>query len=159
MTDHESIMFNSNGPDMTYALGQRLSELLTGGDVVGLYGDLGSGKTLMAQGICLGLDVKDYVTSPSFTIMQMYEGRLPVYHFDFYRLNSPKDVENLDVDSYLESNGITLVEWPEMGETFFPKDKFSVTISRILKNNKIVEKKRTIRIEGPKNRGLDGLDK
>lgn len=138
----------SSRDDDTYNWGKRLADLLKPGDVVALYGELGSGKTVFAQGVCAGLEVHDYVTSPSFTLIQEYQGRLPVFHFDFYRLTSVREVEDLNVLGYWESEGISLVEWADRGESLLPEKKISVMLDRLRENGKISIGKRMISIEG-----------
>jgi tRNA threonylcarbamoyladenosine biosynthesis protein TsaE len=141
----------------TFSWGKRLSTLLNRGDVVALYGALGSGKTVFAQGICAGLDVQDYVTSPSFTLIQEYEGRIPVYHFDFYRLESLEQVETLDIDGYMMAGGLCIIEWAEKGEPLLPHERFSVTLKRFEEKGKHLGDERLIRIEAPMGRSLSEL--
>ena len=147
----------SRKPSETFAYGKNLAEILRAGDVVALYGDLGSGKTVLVQGICRGLEVRDFVTSPSFTIIQEYSGKCPVAHFDFYRLESEQAIENLDLDGYFEKGGISLIEWAEHGERFLPLNRFSVRFERIVENGKLLNTHRKIIFCGPKRRGLDRL--
>ncbi len=113
----------SSCDEETYNWGKRLADFLKSGDVVVLYGELGSGKTVFAQGVCAGLEVRDVVTSPSFTLIHEYQGRMPVFHFDFYRLTSEREVEDLNVLGYWESQGISLVEWADRGESLLPEKK------------------------------------
>jgi len=141
----------------TFELGKRLADFLKKRDVVALYGELGSGKTVFAQGICAGLDVKDYVTSPSFVLVKEYQGRMKVFHFDFYRLESQHEVENLDIDNYLQSDAVSIIEWPEIGEAYLPEERISVTFNRLEENGKIVVEKRLIRFTAPKRKGLSNL--
>lgn len=145
----------SKSHDETFTLGERLSNHLQENDVVALYGELGSGKTVLVQGICAGLDVTDYVTSPSFTIIQEYHGRYPVYHFDFYRLTSLQEVEDLGIDYYFDLSGISLIEWPERGEDILPENHFTIQIQRIFNNGTLQKGSRSIRIMSPQNRGVD----
>ena len=97
----------------TRALGEKLARQLRPGDVVLLEGELGAGKSELARGIARGLGVTETVTSPSFTILNVYEsGRYPLYHFDWYRLESEEELYELGMDEYLGGDGIALVEWP-----------------------------------------------
>ena len=99
----------------TRELGERLAERLKAGDVILLEGELGAGKSELARGIARGLGVTETVTSPSFTILNVYEsGRIPLYHFDWYRLESSEELYELGMDEYLGGDGIALVEWPAM---------------------------------------------
>ena len=107
-------MVITNSAAETRELGKRLAEKLQAGDVILLEGDLGAGKSEFARGTAAGLGVQETVTSPSFTILNVYEsGRLPLYHFDWYRLESSEELYELGMDEYLGGNGIALVEWPE----------------------------------------------
>lgn len=147
----------SNNDKETHSWGKRLADFLKPGDVVALYGELGSGKTVFTQGVCAGLEVHEYVTSPSFTLIQEYQGRLPVFHFDFYRLASEHEVEDLGVYSYWESEGVSLIEWADRGESFLPKDHISVKFDRFEENGKMMAKKRLISIGGSVNKKLKDL--
>ncbi len=93
--------------------GKRLGRLLRGGEIIGLSGELGSGKTCFVRGVAEGLEVgkETWIRSPTFTLINEYHGRLPVYHIDLYRLGSRRDMEELDLREYLFSDGVSLVEW------------------------------------------------
>jgi tRNA threonylcarbamoyladenosine biosynthesis protein TsaE len=95
--------------------GTRLARLLCGGEIIGLVGELGAGKTCLVRGVAAGLEVsKDaWIRSPSFTLINEYEGRLPIYHIDLYRIGSREETEGLNLREYLYGNGVTLVEWFE----------------------------------------------
>ncbi|MBN2031234.1 tRNA (adenosine(37)-N6)-threonylcarbamoyltransferase complex ATPase subunit type 1 TsaE [bacterium] len=138
----------SNRDAETFNWGKRLADFLKSGDVIALYGELGSGKTVFAQGVCAGLEVHDDVTSPTFTLIQEYRGRMPVFHFDFYRLTSEREVEDLDVFEYWTSEGISLVEWADRGESLLPEKRISVILDRFRENEKISIEKRLISIGG-----------
>ncbi len=97
----------------TRALGARMAQELKAGDVVLLEGELGAGKSEFARGVAGGLGVTETVTSPSFTILNVYEsGRVPLYHFDWYRLESAEELFEMGLDEYLGGDGVALVEWP-----------------------------------------------
>ena len=100
----------------TTGLGRALSAQLETGDVVAFYGDLGAGKTTMIKGVAAGLGVTGVVKSPSFVIATEYAGRIPVYHVDLYRLNENSDFESIGLNSYLEGDGVCLIEWAERAE-------------------------------------------
>ena len=113
----------------TQALGRRLAAQLTGGDVVVLYGTLGAGKSELTRGIARGLGIQGPVTSPSFTILQVYEGgRLPLYHFDWYRVRGAAELYELSMDEYLLGDGVAVVEWPEMAAEALPEARLRITI-------------------------------
>src|SRR5690606_32898713 len=104
--------WRSTSPEETLALGRWLGERAQAGDVFLMEGDLGAGKTLMTKGIALGLGIDpEQVTSPSFTLMQVHHGRLPLYHMDLYRLERAADVEALGLEEFLEGDGVAVVEW------------------------------------------------
>jgi tRNA threonylcarbamoyladenosine biosynthesis protein TsaE len=135
----------------TYQFGATFSQSLRDEDIVALYGELGSGKTTLIQGICSGLQVQQVVTSPSFALIHEYQGRYPIFHFDFYRLESPAAVEQLDIDGYLNSGGISLIEWAERAEFFLPDKRFSIHIERTLQNGAWTTEQRVIRIKSPRS--------
>ena len=117
------MLIQTNSAEETRALGEKLSKRLQAGDVVVLEGDLGAGKSELARGIARGLGVKETVTSPSFTILNVYEsGRVPLYHFDWYRLESAEELYELGMDEYLGGDGIALVEWPGRCPEAVPED-------------------------------------
>ena len=130
----------TNSAAETRELGKRLAEQLKAGDVILLEGDLGAGKSEFARGVAKGLGVTETVTSPSFTILNVYEsGKLPLYHFDWYRLESSEELYELGMDEYLGGNGIALVEWPAQCPDAVPEDlKFltKLVIIRFVLNNK-----------------------
>lgn len=99
----------------TLALGKELGELIEPGTVICLRGDLGSGKTSFVQGLALGLGVPEdvYVTSPSYTLVNEYMGRMPLYHLDLYRLNDPDELWDMGVDEMMANKGVVAVEWPD----------------------------------------------
>ena len=104
----------SNSPAETRALGRRLAEKLAPGTVIAFTGDLGAGKTALISGLAEGLGVTDRVTSPTFTIVNEYEGgRLPLFHFDLYRLGSSEELYDIGWDDYLVRGGVCAVEWSE----------------------------------------------
>ena len=104
----------TNSPEETEALGAALSRTLQPGTVIAYTGDLGAGKTAFTRGIARGLGIKDIVTSPTYTIVNEYlGGRLPLFHFDMYRLHSSDDLWDIGWEDYLERGGVCAVEWSE----------------------------------------------
>ena len=112
----------------TTQLGCTLGERLQPGDTVLLIGDLGAGKTCFIQGLCSGLGVEEPVTSPTFTLINEYQGRLPVAHFDLYRLNDPESVLDIGFDEYIDSNQVCLIEWADKFLEIMPADAIEVRI-------------------------------
>jgi len=130
--------FHTASADETRALAARLAPHLQAGDVVVLVGDLGSGKTTFAQGVARGLGVEGPVTSPSFTLVQQYEGRLPVAHVDVYRLDRIQELHDLGFEELVDGAGVTLVEWgdavaqamPNCGPSPFPPNSAAAGVSK-----------------------------
>jgi tRNA threonylcarbamoyladenosine biosynthesis protein TsaE len=110
------LLLRSESVERTHALGRALGELARAGDVILLEGELGAGKTAFTQGIGLGLGVAATINSPTFTILKEYEGRLPLYHFDLYRLDEPDELYELGFEDYFRGDGVCVVEWAERGE-------------------------------------------
>jgi len=115
---------------------ERLGRLLSAGDCVALYGGLGVGKTTFTQGLALGLGVTKAVNSPTFTLVKEYQGRLPLYHMDLYRLEDAG--EELGLEEYWESDGVTVIEWPEVMGPFLPEDRLDVHIRQEIGGRRLV---------------------
>jgi tRNA threonylcarbamoyladenosine biosynthesis protein TsaE len=114
--------FISNRPADTEALGRRLAENVGVGSVLALQGELGSGKTLLTKGFVAGMGSKAAVTSPTFTIVHEYrDGRLPVYHLDFFRVENRHSLARLGLDDYLFGDGVSVIEWPDRFAEFIPE--------------------------------------
>ncbi len=112
------------------ALGRRLGELLGPGDVLALRGPLGSGKTTLTKGLAEGLGVEEprWVTSPTFVLVHQYEGRVPVYHIDAYRLRSAADAEALGMEEMFFGDGVTVIEWAERIEAALPPERLDIAL-------------------------------
>ena len=137
----EGTSFETESPDETARLGRELGGRLQRGDVVALYGDLGSGKTHFAKGICSGLGINpDHVTSPTFALINEYSrGPVPVYHFDTYRLKSLEEFMALGYEDYFESEGVCIIEWPEPIESLLPSDAIRVRLQHLGNDRRLVE--------------------
>ncbi len=122
--------FRTSSAAETAGFGEKIGSFLASGDVVCLYGDLGAGKTKFAQGVACGLGIEDPVTSPTFTLINEYQGRLPLYHMDVFRLCSPLEMEDLGYEEYFYGSGVTLVEWADIVHQILPQDRLDITISR-----------------------------
>jgi tRNA threonylcarbamoyladenosine biosynthesis protein TsaE len=112
----------------TRALGMVLGKIAEPADIITLEGPLGAGKTALTQAIGwgLGIDPKTYITSPTFSLLQEYQGRLPLYHMDLYRLAGEEDIENLGFVEYIYGEGLTVIEWPERLGTLMPSERLHV---------------------------------
>ena len=121
----------TNGPEETEALGRRLGQALTPGAVIAYTGDLGAGKTAFTRGLAQGLDIPHPVTSPTFTIVNEYEGgRLPLFHFDMYRLGSSDELFDIGWEDYLVRGGVCAVEWSENVDDVLEADTIRIDIRR-----------------------------
>ena len=132
----------THGPEETEALGQRLAEQLRPGDVIAFYGDLGAGKTAFTRGLAVGLGIREAVTSPTYTIVNEYlSGKMPLFHFDMYRLGSSDELFDIGWEDYLVRGGICAVEWSENVEDAL-EDAIRVSVCRLS------DQEREITIEG-----------
>ena len=112
----------------TEEFGIKLGKILKKGDIVCLIGDLGAGKTTLTKSIGLGLGVKEYITSPTFTLINQYKGRIPVYHFDVYRLENADELYDLGFDEYFYGDGVCIIEWADKIEKLLPKERIVLDI-------------------------------
>lgn len=119
-----------NGLEETKDFGIKFGELLKGGDILCLNGDLGAGKTTLTKSIGLGLGVTDYITSPTFALINEYEGRVRVYHFDVYRLENVEDLYDLGFDEYFYGSGVSIIEWADKIEKLLPKERIVLDIEK-----------------------------
>lgn len=134
-------IFNSKSERETFKFAKAFAKTCKKGDVVLLEGDLGVGKTVFSKGFVSAFSKAD-VTSPTFTIVNTYAGKTPVYHFDLYRLNSTSELLDIGVEEYFYGNGICLVEWPERAQGVYPDGAISVTITRLSENEREIVVKR-----------------
>ena len=117
----------------TFALGEKVGRCARPGQIYTLTGDLGVGKTVFTQGVAAGLDITEPISSPTFTIIQVYEGgRLPFYHFDVYRIGDIEEMEEIGYDDYFFGEGICLIEWANLIGELLPEDRIEVTIEKNL---------------------------
>lgn len=124
------IKFKTTSPEMTETFGYELAKSLCGGDVIALTGDLGAGKTCLTRGIAKGLGSSSFVSSPTFTIVNEYDGgRLMLFHFDTYRLSGPDDFLMSGLDEYFYREGVCVIEWSDIIEELLPQDTIKMTIT------------------------------
>lgn len=124
------MQFLSHSTQETEAIGEELAQKLRGGDVLAFTGSLGMGKTAFTRGLARGLGCRGRVTSPTFTIVNEYEGRTPLFHFDMYRLGSSDELFDIGWDDYLARGGVCAVEWSERVSDSLPEDTIYVDIAR-----------------------------
>ena len=124
----------------TQALGEQLGRLLEAGDVVCLYGELGSGKTVLSKGIAKGLGVSPEraVRSPSFVLIQRYQGRVPVYHADLYRLDGPADIAAIGLREFLAGDGVAVIEWADKLDASLPSERLDVALAHRTEQTRLI---------------------
>ncbi len=127
------MILESKSPEDTFQIGMRLGKLTEAGEVYTLTGDLGVGKTVFTKGFAKGLGIEESVNSPTFTILQIYEGgRLPLYHFDVYRIGSVEEMEETGFEEYIMGDGVSLIEWADLIEEILPRKRTRVLIEKDL---------------------------
>jgi len=117
-----------HSPQQTAELAVQFASRLQPGDVVLLFGDLGSGKTFFVKKICQALQTESEATSPSFTILNVYttDRGFPIYHFDFYRIKNPAELENIGLEDFIYDEGVVFIEWPEIALTYLPANRYEI---------------------------------
>ena len=121
----------TNSYEETFETARKIASQVKAGTVITLNGDLGVGKTVFAQGFALGLGIDDNVNSPTFTILQVYEeGRLPLYHFDVYRIGDVSEMDEIGYEDYFYGEGVCLIEWASLVEEIIPEDAVNITIEK-----------------------------
>ena len=126
-------VIESNSPEETYELGRQIGFGAKSGQIFCLNGDLGTGKTVFTQGFAAGLGITEAVNSPTFTIVQVYEeGRLPLYHFDVYRIDDIDEMDEIGYEDYFFGQGVCLVEWSSQIEELIPADAVQITLEKDL---------------------------
>jgi tRNA threonylcarbamoyladenosine biosynthesis protein TsaE len=119
----------SHSPEETMKIGEKIGQQLKSGDILSLEGTLGSGKTTLVKGVAHALEIKELVTSPTFTIMSVYDGRLKLYHIDLYRLNDPSELDYLGLSDMMYQDGVSLIEWGEKALDELPTDTVRIKLS------------------------------
>lgn len=121
-------IYESYSYEDTSKIAAEIAQDLKGGEFIAMYGDLGAGKTAFVQGVAKALGIDRPVTSPTFTIVNEYEGRLTLYHFDVYRIEDSEEMYEIGYDEYISSGGVCIVEWAELIEDLFPDEYIKITI-------------------------------
>jgi tRNA threonylcarbamoyladenosine biosynthesis protein TsaE len=135
------VVFETKSTSETVRIGKRIGSLLLSGDVVALVGELGTGKTQFIKGIAAGVKVGNptYISSPSFTLINEYRGKTPFYHIDLFRLKTEKEAEELGLEEYLGSEGITAIEWADRIPSLLPKEILLIQIRYTGKHTRFFE--------------------
>ena len=127
------MIIETNTPKETFDFGKSIGESAKAGTVYTLIGDLGVGKTVFTQGLAKGLDILEPISSPTFTIVQVYEeGRLPLYHFDVYRIGDVEEMEEIGYEDYFYGEGVSLIEWANLIEEILPEKYTEIKIEKDL---------------------------
>lgn len=127
------VIYESGKPEDTFAVGERLGRAAAPGQLVTLMGDLGVGKTVLTQGIARGLGIGEPVSSPTFTIVQVYDtGRMPLYHLDVYRIGDISEMEEIGYEDYFYGEGLCIVEWAELIGELLPEKRTQIVIEKDL---------------------------
>lgn len=127
------MVYESEKPEDTFAIGEELGRTAVPGQIVTLTGALGVGKTVLSQGIAKGLGIEEPVNSPTFTIVQMYEsGRMPLYHLDVYRIGDVSEMDEIGYEDYFYGNGLCMIEWAELIEELLPSGRTEILIEKDL---------------------------
>ena len=127
------MIIETRSAEETFALGKKIGEQARPGDVYTLVGDLGVGKTVFTQGLAEGLEITEPISSPTFTIVQVYEeGRLPFYHFDVYRIGDVEEMDEIGFEDYIYGEGVSLIEWSNLIEEILPEKKVKITIEKAI---------------------------
>ena len=127
------MIIETRSADETYQLGVDIGKTAKKGQVYTLVGDLGVGKTVFTQGLAKGLEIQEPISSPTFTIVQVYEeGRLPFYHFDVYRIGDISEMDEIGYEDYVYGEGVSLIEWANLIEEILPEERISIIIEKNL---------------------------
>ncbi len=125
------MIYYTKNTNETENIAEEVAKKLSSGDVILLLGDMGVGKTVFTKGICRAMGVTDYVTSPTFTVVNEYEGEsFPVYHFDLYRIEEADELIEIGFEEYLSSGGVCIIEWPQIAGHLLPKQRYEIEIKR-----------------------------
>lgn len=128
----------SPSPEHTLSIGKSIGSFLQKGDVIALQGTLAAGKTTITKGIAVGLGISETITSPTFTLISEYNGRLRLYHMDVYRLDSTEDFLNLGVDEMLYGQGVCIVEWSEKVMSEMPRSSIRIVLEILPDGNRCI---------------------
>ena len=123
--------FITHGEQETFKTGEELGASVKQGDIFALYGDLGTGKTILAKGIARGLGIEEEITSPTFLLLEIHKGRIPMYHFDLYRIGNSNELDEYGFDEYWHGDGVSVIEWADKTGDTLPSSAIKIFITRI----------------------------
>ena len=149
------IEFFTHSEKETEKLGEKLGRLVEPGTIILIKGGLGAGKTVFTRGIARGLGIEEPVTSPTFTLIHQYQGRLPLYHFDIYRIEDPDEMDDIGYEEFFYGDGVAVVEWPEKMEWLLPDEYLEIVIERVPLENQD-GRKISLTGKGAKYKKLEG---
>ncbi|MFQ5933243.1 MAG: tRNA (adenosine(37)-N6)-threonylcarbamoyltransferase complex ATPase subunit type 1 TsaE, partial [Dehalococcoidia bacterium] len=152
-SDVKRLETTTHSPEETQRLGASLAKALKGGDILLLSGELGAGKTCLTQGIAWGLGIREHARSPTFVLISEYQGHLPLYHIDLYRLDDLMEIDDLGLDEYLYGDGVCVIEWAEKADSILPEDGLWVRIEVTATTSRAF----TLEARGPRHEAV--LDK
>lgn len=132
----KQVHYITSSQEETFDVGYELGKKAKKGDIFGLIGDLGTGKTILAKGIAKGLGINEEITSPTFTLLEVYEAAIPLYHFDLYRISDDSELENLFFEEYWYGDGVSVIEWAERAMKRLPNDIFIIKLEYTGKNRR-----------------------
>ena len=131
--------FITSSPEETVALGKKIGGMLKNGDVIAMQGTLAAGKTTITKGIAAALGIEDTITSPTFCLISEYQGKMPLYHMDVYRLNGAEDFAELGTDDMIYGNGVSIIEWSEKIMTELPRKTLLLKITPQEDGTRLIE--------------------
>ena len=124
------MIYYSNSPEDTTGIAREFAKKLVPGDVICMRGDLGVGKTAFVQGLSKELGIEEYLSSPTFTIVNCYEGKMPLYHFDVYRIADPDEMYEIGYEEIVYGDGVSVIEWAENIEEILPETRYEISIKK-----------------------------
>lgn len=130
------LKIKTNNAEETQALGYKIGTALCGGEIIAMTGDLGAGKTTLTKSLAKGLGIEDYITSPTFTIVNEYSGRVKLFHFDVYRISDIEEMYDLGYEEYFFSDGVCIIEWSNLIEEILPEERINIDIVYIDENSR-----------------------
>ena len=142
------MIYNSNSPEETAKIAIDFAKTLNAGDCICMYGNLGVGKTAFVQGLAKGLGIDEYLSSPTFTIVNCYEGSLPLYHFDVYRIQDEDEMYEIGYEEYVYGDGISVIEWSENIKEILPQKRYEITLEKDYDKSENYRKITIERIDG-----------